>query len=189
MRAISRHGAEVGMDEVAAAAGTSKTVLYRHFADKEDLYLAVAARVNRNVTRELRAAVNLTSTPREALSAMIATYLRRIEHDPEIYRFVVSHPLLERPTDRDPVQRISSEIADATSRAMTAHLRAAGVTSELIDALAHGLIGMIRAAADRWLSTPARPGSEVLAAELTALAWGGLSAALPDHLTVLEEQR
>ena len=43
--AIRQHGADVGMSQVAAQASTSKTVVYRHFADKYDLYLAVCERV------------------------------------------------------------------------------------------------------------------------------------------------
>ena len=31
VRAIRQHGAGVGLDDIAAQAGTSKTVIYRHF--------------------------------------------------------------------------------------------------------------------------------------------------------------
>ena len=43
--AVGTHGAGVGMDEIAAAAGTSKTVVYRHFTDRTELYVAVCTRV------------------------------------------------------------------------------------------------------------------------------------------------
>jgi len=178
LRAISRHGAGVGMDELAATAGTSKTVLYRHFADKEDLYQAVAERVNRLLVRELNAAAARASGPRDALAGIISTYLHLVEKDPEVYRFVVSHPLVER-VERDPVQRISGVIADETARTITAQLRVAGAASGATDALAHGLIAMIRTAADRWISSPAPQGADEMARDLTTLAWGGLSAVLP----------
>ena len=35
LRAIREHGAAVGMDDIAAEAGTSKTVVYRHFTDRQ----------------------------------------------------------------------------------------------------------------------------------------------------------
>ncbi|HEV7728308.1 MAG TPA: helix-turn-helix domain-containing protein, partial [Modestobacter sp.] len=45
MAAVGKHGAGVGMEEIAAEAGTSKTVVYRHFADRSELYVAVCTRV------------------------------------------------------------------------------------------------------------------------------------------------
>ncbi|WP_432487208.1 TetR/AcrR family transcriptional regulator [Kineococcus sp. SYSU DK018] len=180
LRAITTHGAGLGMDELAAAAGTSKTVLYRHFTDKEDLYLAVARRVNRLIVRELRSAVERASSAREALAGIVSTYLGLVEADPEVYRFVVSHPFgaTARDPERDPVQRLTRALADETARTLTAHLRAAGAADTSADALAHGLVALIRSAADRWISTPDRIAATDMAAALTDLAWGGLSAVL-----------
>jgi len=178
LRAITTKGAGVGMDDVAAAAGTSKTVLYRHFTDKEDLYLAVAERVNSRILRELGAAVDRAPGPREALAAIIEAYVRLVEADPDVYRFVVSHPFLERPLSTDPVQRIAGTIADETARTITAHLRVGGARDSSADALAHGLIALIRTAADRWISSTDRAPAQTLVNDLTQLAWGGLAAVL-----------
>ena len=49
LRAIRRHGAGVGMDDIAASAGTSKTVFYRHFGDRAGLYRAVAHSVDARI--------------------------------------------------------------------------------------------------------------------------------------------
>nr|WP_281373166.1 TetR/AcrR family transcriptional regulator [Kineococcus aurantiacus] len=178
MRAITAKGAGVGMDEVAAAAGTSKTVLYRHFTDKEDLYLAVAERVNSRILRELGEASRRAGDPRDALAAIIDAYVHLVEADPEVYRFVVQHPFLERPLTADPVQRLSATVADETARTITAHLRVGGARDSSADAVAHGLIAMIRTAADRWISSPERVPADTLVSDLTQLAWGGLSAVL-----------
>ena len=178
LRAITTHGAGIGMDDLAAAAGTSKTVLYRHFADKEDLYLAVADRVNSTIVRELRAAVAAADGPRDALAAIISAYVHLVEADPEVYRFVVSHPFLERPLTTDPVQRISGAIADEAARTITVHLRLAGARGTSADALAHGLIALIRTAADRWTTSPDRVPAATLVDDLIQLAWGGLDAVL-----------
>ncbi|WP_432547839.1 TetR/AcrR family transcriptional regulator [Kineococcus sp. SYSU DK004] len=189
LRAITRRGAGIGMDDLAAEAGTSKTVLYRHFSDKEDLYLAVASRVNRRIVRELRSAVEAAGSPREGLAAIVTTYLRLVEKDPEVYRFVVSHPFLDRPAQRDPVQHLTGVVADETATAITAHLRAAGSTSAATDVLAHGVVAMIRAAADRWISTPDRPDADAVARDLTDLAWGGLATFLDSTRAAPQEDR
>ncbi|WP_218123700.1 TetR/AcrR family transcriptional regulator [Quadrisphaera sp. DSM 44207] len=181
LRAITRHGPSVGMDEIAALAGTSKTVLYRHFADKEELYLAVAARVDRRIVSELRTAITGTTTPREALAAAIATYLRLVEADPHVYRFVVHRPGLDRLPASDPVSGLSAALGDEVARLITTHLRARGARAEATGAWGHGLIGLVRAAADHWSGQVGRLPAAVLAEQLTALAWGGLAAVLPEQ--------
>src|SRR5581483_1139564 len=55
--AIRRHGAGVGMDQIAAQARTSKPVIYRYFADKDDLYRAVSNRVVVTVLARLARAI------------------------------------------------------------------------------------------------------------------------------------
>src|SRR5690349_4232387 len=47
VQAVLRHGADADMARVAAVAGVSKPVLYRYFADKAELWLAVGEHVAR----------------------------------------------------------------------------------------------------------------------------------------------
>src|SRR6478609_3903227 len=62
IRAIRTHGAGVGMDDIAAAAGTSKTVIYRHFTDRSGLYAAVSESVDARILRDLGTAMGVGST-------------------------------------------------------------------------------------------------------------------------------
>src|SRR5688500_15038136 len=87
--AVGRHGAGVGMEEIAAEAGTSKTVLYRHFADRSELHVAVCAWVAEQLLATLREAIQGSNRPREMVSAAVSNYLAFLEADPELYRFVV----------------------------------------------------------------------------------------------------
>src|SRR4029453_17432350 len=93
LAAVARCGAGVGMDDIAAEAGTSKTVVYRHFADRTELYVAVCTRVAGHLTGKLREAVTSSTDPRRMLAAAADTYLAFLEADPELYRFVVHRPL------------------------------------------------------------------------------------------------
>ncbi|TNM61176.1 TetR/AcrR family transcriptional regulator [Streptomyces sp. NP160] len=186
LRAITQHGPGVGVDEIAAAAGTSKTALYRHFADKEQLYLAVADRVSRRILRDLVAAAAQHDRPRAALGAVIATYLRLVEHDPDVYWFVTrgagSMATSSSGGAADPLAGLTQAVSAEFARSIARQLRTAGLDAATAEPWAHGLVGMVRAAADHWMSAPVPDGgrrtpADVLAEQLTALAWGGLSRA------------
>ena len=49
------------MDEIAAEAGTSKTVIYRHLGDRLGLYLAVCESVDALILAEIDVAASATS--------------------------------------------------------------------------------------------------------------------------------
>jgi AcrR family transcriptional regulator len=163
------------MDDVAAQARTSKTVVYRHFTDRTQLYMAVCARVAEVLLRKIRAAMDGATDPRAKAAAAIAAYLRLIEHDPEVYRFVVHRPLVDRALVADPVADLVSLIGDEAAAVIADQLRRAGADTTPAVPWGHGVVGMVRAAADNWLARPAGMSRDELAAHLTDLAWAGLS--------------
>ncbi|MDN5748963.1 MAG: TetR/AcrR family transcriptional regulator [Pseudonocardia sp.] len=173
--AIRAHGAGVGMDEVAARAGTSKTVVYRHFGDRTELYVAVCARVAEVLVGQVRAAMDGETGPYAQTAAGIEPYLRLIEHDPEVYRFVVHRPLVDRALDADPVADLVSLVGDQAAAVIAAQLTRTGGDPAAAVPWGHGVVGMVRAAADNWLARPGSMTRAQLAAHLTDLAWTGLS--------------
>jgi AcrR family transcriptional regulator len=164
------------MSQVAAQARTSKTVVYRHFADKNDLYLAVCDRVATVLVGQLQSAMrDAADDPRQTLVSGIDAYLRMIEADPEVYRYVMRPPRLDRPTDEDPVSDLCTVIGDHITEILSTELRRQDRDPQPARTWGHALVGMVRAAGDQWLA--ARPELEraVLAGELADLAWSGLS--------------
>lgn len=192
---VRRHGAGVGMDEIAAVAGTSKTVIYRHFGDRTGLYVAICESVAAVLLSEVRRATaealaDPARGPRAAVAAGVDAYLRLIEIDPELYRFVVQRPLLTQgagarrgPADRggepDPVNDLVTVIGDEVAAVVAGHLGAAATDGTDARAAAriwgHAVVGLVRGAADDWLARPDGTARERLAAHLTDLAWSGLS--------------
>jgi AcrR family transcriptional regulator len=187
LRAIRQHGASVGMDDIAAMAGTSKTVFYRHFDDRSGLYAAVSERVDALILRDLATAIGVThgnlaeasSPPRALVSAAIDSYLRLVEKDPEVYRFIVSAPLLDRFPDGDPAGGVTHHIAGQMTALIAQALQAAGRSPAAAAVWGPGLVGMVRAAADQWLAEGTDMPRSELAEHLTDLAWHGLSPAWP----------
>ena len=173
--AVARHGAGVGMDEIAAEAGTSKTVVYRHFTDRTELYVAVCTRVASQLLPKLRDAIESSDKPREMVAAAIDTYLGFLEADPELYRFVVHQQALDRPADRDPISSLSDLVGAQAAAAISVTLQQAGRDPTAAAPWGHGVVGLVRSAADWWLRAERPMLRSELAAHLTDLAWAGLS--------------
>ena len=154
LRAIRRHGATVGMDEIAAEAGTSKPVIYRHFGDRPGLYRAVVEKVAQFILDDLRASVDwetpLDWRQGEDLGRLIRdlthSYLELVQRDPEIYRFVVTRPLGDGPVE-DPVTSITGRIGDEVSESFRAWLGARGLDVRAANTWGHGVVGFVWAVA------------------------------------------
>jgi AcrR family transcriptional regulator len=175
--AVGRHGAGVGMEEIATAAGTSKTVVYRHFADRTELHVAVCARVAASLTARLREAIEGTSEPRHMVAAAVEAYLAFLEGDPELYRFVVQAP--DRPAESDPIANLSHLVGDQAAALVAVALEQAGRDPAAAPPWGHGLVGLVRSAADWWLQADRPMPRTELAAHVTDLAWAGLSGVMP----------
>lgn len=161
--AIREQGPNVGMDELAARLGTSKTVLYRHFGDKAGLYQAVVSWVHEFILRKLPLDETEGVEPTELVARLADAYLSVVERDRELYFFVTSRPTGETPTD-DPVLSITTQIGNELAEAIGAWLRNQDLEDDAAHIWAHGAVGYIWAVADRWIVTKLRrPRSDVVA--------------------------
>ncbi|WP_129666937.1 TetR/AcrR family transcriptional regulator [Phytoactinopolyspora endophytica] len=99
-RAFGRGGfAATGLDEVAAEAGVTHVILYRHFASKSDLYRAVLERA----CARLEDAVGTDGFDETSLPAL----LRAAAADPDGFKLLFLHAARE-PEFRDVIDTIRS---------------------------------------------------------------------------------
>src|SRR5690349_19552930 len=79
---FAEHGyAAVKMDEIAAAVGVTKPLLYNYFGNKERLYIACMERVGDTLTDTVAAAVGASASPGEALEAGLRAFFAFLDDD------------------------------------------------------------------------------------------------------------
>jgi AcrR family transcriptional regulator len=166
------------MDDIAAISGIAKPIYYRYFADKADLHQAVGVAAAEAVVRQVTNAVDQEGTARMRLAAAIDAYLRSIETDPEMYRFVVHTTPPSRARVTAPAEDYATVVGQHVTRVMASLLRQAGADAGAAEPWGFGLVGMVRAAADRWLDHPSMTRAQ-LVDYLTDLVVPGLILAIP----------
>ncbi|MEU5284440.1 TetR family transcriptional regulator [Streptomyces sp. NPDC020755] len=185
-RVVLRDGPQASMNAIAAEAGITKPILYRHFGDKGGLYRALAKRHTDALLSALRAALDAPAGRRERVESTLDTYLAAIEARPQVYRFLM-HPADGAAADTAPspeqgfdvgrhsaplLRRLGEELGQVIAERVDL-----GPDSEQMARIwGHGIVGMMHAAGDWWLGD--RPCSrERLVSSLADLLWGRLAEA------------
>ncbi|GGN95907.1 TetR/AcrR family transcriptional regulator [Nocardia rhizosphaerihabitans] len=171
------HGAR--MEEISARAGISKPVLYDHFANKLDLYLAVLQQYLDRMVGGVRAAVAADTDPRSQVRGAVSVYFDFVDEDPGGHVLVFESPVPSEPSIEWRVRSAMRACADLVA----AELRAVGVAAAPADMYAWSLVGTSHLAARHWLDA-GRPIAKQDAVEvIAALCWNGLSgcARRSDH--------
>ncbi|MEE1774000.1 TetR family transcriptional regulator [Streptomyces sp. JV185] len=181
-RVVLRDGPGASMNAIAAEAGITKPILYRHFGDKGGLYRALAKRHTDALLIALRAALDAPAERRRRVESTLDTYLAAIEARPQVYRFLMhpaddAAPATEQGFDvgrhsAPLLRRLGEELALVIAERVDL-----GPDSEAMARIwGHGIVGMMHAAGDWWLGE--RPCSrEQLVSSLADLLWGRLAAA------------
>jgi AcrR family transcriptional regulator len=182
-RVVLRDGPGASMNAIAAEAGITKPILYRHFGDKAGLYAALAKRHTDALLKSLRAALDAPADRRERVEHTLDTYLAAIEARPQVYRFLMhpsdSSPSGDHGTEGFEVGRLSAPLlrrmGEDLAQVIGERLDLGPDGARLARVWGHGIVGMMHAAGDWWLGE--RPCSRAeLVRGLADLLWGRLAA-------------
>ena len=170
---VQRDGSSASMAAIAAEAGITKPILYRHFGDKGGLYAALAERHTDRLLAVLTQALRTGATPRERVHRTVGAYLSVIEGEPQVYRFLVQS--VEAAPVRGQVLGFVRRLQDQLGVGIAHELGLA--PGDVRSAVwAAGIVGMVQAAGEWWID--GRPCTRAeLTDQLTDLLWGAYGAA------------
>ena len=175
-RVIQREGPGASMNAIAAEAGITKPILYRHFGDRTGLIRALTERHTGGLLTAVRAALNEPLERRDRVEHVLDTYLAGIESRPQVYR-LLTHPEAGDPTGAgNALAPALRQIAEEITNAVLLQVDLGPEAALLSEAWGRGITGMVLAAGDWWLDS--RPCSRTrMVQALADLLWGRLAAA------------
>jgi len=150
---IEEEGPQVSLQAIGERAGLSRSVVYRHFADRRELDVAVQTHILEGLWSRLLPSVELHGTVRETIEGAICVYVG----------WAVAHPRLHQLADYDtatdgrgPLQEGIDMIAARIGEVVLGAFELAGAeVSEAdraaADPLIYGLVGMIFGTVRRWV--------------------------------------
>jgi AcrR family transcriptional regulator len=168
LRAVADFGVDVGMDQIAQVARTSKPVIYRYFADKGELHRAMGERIIGNIVDAL-AQVEGEPDPQTLIRRSIDAYLTLLADHPELFRFVTQNRVLNEAAPAE----FNSPVAALLTRSLAGQLAAVGIDPAAAQPWGEAVVGFIRAASLWWIEHPEAMTRAQLSDYLAALLWGG----------------
>ena len=141
----------------------------------------MAARFTDVVGSNIRRSRIKEAHPRLALRAAIDSYIRLVEREKEIYRFLMQRARLSRLSEGGPVENFIHRLGDEIGLVLGERLRQAGLDSEPAEVWGHAIVGMVSAAVDWWVDRPVISRRR-LVEYLTGLLWSGFGGLQPAAL-------
>jgi AcrR family transcriptional regulator len=163
------------MADVRDRAGASTGSVYHHFPGKEELFAALYLDTIRQTQSYALRALRAATGPRDAVRALVASYLRWVSRHPKQARFLLT---TRRAEFGGPVQAELDRLNEAFHAEIGAWLarHAAALPRVAADVLGAILIGPSEDFARRWLRGKTTTPLQQAAAQLADAAWLSLQA-------------
>ncbi len=150
----SEPGTEVHVQQIAERAGVNRTVVYRHFAERADLDIAIQQAIVAMLWGELIPSLTLEGTIPEIIDRIVGAYVG----------WAAEHRSLHYVVDRnngtgvleEAIDDLAGDIGQLVSFILVGLGSAVTLDVDELDALVHGVIGAVFGAVRRWLNRPNR---------------------------------
>lgn len=179
--AIDREGSSVGVQQIAEHAGLPRSVVYRLFQERGDLDEQVRAHIVDSLMARLNPVLIPEGTAAQSIDRAVSTYVKWITEHPNQHQFLGTGSKSRPSRGSKVVTGTKTAIALYISDVFSLVLRAFNQDTALAESVSFGLVGLVDASVNRWLSNRRRPlTADQLATFLSRSIWLVLDGNLRD---------
>lgn len=173
---IEREGPGATVEQIGAALGVTRQVVYRQFTDRADLDHAIAETAATRLVEDLLPHLDLSGDVAGSVRVALLAYVDYVEAHLPLYRFVRAHDN-ELETPDSSVRRVKATVVSRVADIARDHLLASGLAPAVnADAFATGLVGMADAVVNRWLDAPGETTRDEVVDTLVLMVVGVIAA-------------
>jgi AcrR family transcriptional regulator len=178
-RAIDRLGPDLSLREIAEEAGTAKPKIYRHFADKSDLFQAIGERLRDMLWTAIIPSIDLSKDPaREIIRRSVEQYARLVDEHPNVCRFLIQGRFAEQSESTMRALNEGREVTLTMANMFNNELRDMQLDGAAMELAAYTTFGSAAAATDWWLGpeqdSPRRMPREEFVAHMATIMLGSI---------------
>jgi AcrR family transcriptional regulator len=164
IESIAESGDTVAVRDIADRAGVPRSVVYRIFADRDDLDEQVRAAIVERMMTVLAPTLEPNGTIHASVNEAATTYVAWVAKHPRLHQFLGTGSAKRRTTGSRVVTGTRSAIARQLTNLLQQVAKRTGSNPAAAEPLAFGLIGLVDGAVNRWVNNPR---SKVSADELS----------------------
>jgi len=158
------------MNQVAEAAGVTKPVLYQHFASKRELFIELLTDIGAELQETISQATTHAAGPRQQIENGFRAYFGFASEQTDAFRVLFGAGARRDPEFASFALGVETSIAETIASLIVVNEEP--VAHRYL--LAHSIVGMTEAATRYWLLNQREPQVDLLAEQLSQLAWSGM---------------
>lgn len=169
-------GQEVSVQQIAERAGLARSVLYRHFDNREDLDAHVRAFILQRYVEEFESALVLdpAKSADESILEIMRTVVRWAGEHPTLHRFARSGPVYGHAAGETSLAIARQRVADTLWQRFASWTAVLGIDVEPFHPLAYGVVGLVEGVVTQYIESPSDPAfadPEAIARMLASSVW------------------
>ncbi len=163
---------QTSMNQIAEAAGITKPVLYQHFVSKRELYLALIEEAGERLLHIITAPSITETSGRRRVELGFLAYFQWVYDDHDSFQLLFGGGSRRDAEFSEAAGKFQSRVADAIEPLITAD-----IDTEHRRTLAHAIVGLAEGVSRRLIRLGNDFDPELIARQVSELAWAGLRAA------------